>query len=249
MCYNKIVDLSEWQEKVDFSILKNEVSGVILRCGYGDDIKAQDDALFSKYYSECVKYNIPVGVYFYTYASNTSHLKSELAHLKRLLKDRKLNLPVFIDFEEPSVITLSSSRLADLMKQFRKVIEELGFVAGAYASLSVWERKLTDPIFDNQARWVAQYYTTCQYKKRVDLWQYTDVASIRGIEGRVDCSISYLHSNELLNKLDIVLNDYKNVVIQTLNNVYGVGSERKNNITKKGYNYDIAQGIINEIYK
>ena len=55
----KVIDISTFQGDVDFSQLKGAVDGVIIRCGYGDNLSSQDDEMFYHSVSDCEKYDIP----------------------------------------------------------------------------------------------------------------------------------------------------------------------------------------------
>lgn len=63
---------------------------------------------------------------------------------------------------------------------FCNTIEEAGLYCGVYASASWWQDYLTDPVFDRWDKWVAQYYSECQYKGSYGIWQYTSTWSIGG---------------------------------------------------------------------
>ena len=52
--------------------------------------------------------------------------------------------------------------------------------AGVYASLNWWYNYLTAPGFSRYDRWVAQYYSECQYKGSYGIWQYISTWSIGG---------------------------------------------------------------------
>lgn len=64
----KGIDISRYQGKPDFAKLKNEVDFVILQAGFGR-YAYQKDAEFERNYSECKKYGIPVGAYWFSYAA------------------------------------------------------------------------------------------------------------------------------------------------------------------------------------
>jgi hypothetical protein len=49
----------------------SDVDFVIIRCGYGNNIASQDDKYFAQNVAGCEKYNIPYGIYIYSYALNT----------------------------------------------------------------------------------------------------------------------------------------------------------------------------------
>lgn len=99
----KGMDLSSNQGKVDFSRIKeSEISFVMIRCGYGKNVESQDDFYFERNVSECEKYQIPWGSYFYSYAVNMAEAEDELRHILRLLNDKRPLYPVFINMEVPT---------------------------------------------------------------------------------------------------------------------------------------------------
>ena len=97
----KGMDLSSNQGKVDFSRIKeSEISFVMIRCGYGRNAESQDDFYFERNVSECEKYQIPWGTYFYSYAVNMAEAEDELRHILRLLNGKRPLYPVFINMED-----------------------------------------------------------------------------------------------------------------------------------------------------
>ena len=72
----KVIDISYAQSKVDFEAVRKNVDGVIIRCGYGDDIPNQDDAWWERNASECERLGIPYGAYLYSYAMSRSQAAS-----------------------------------------------------------------------------------------------------------------------------------------------------------------------------
>lgn len=55
----KGIDVSEWQEKIDWEKAKNYIDFAILRCGYGMNDTFQDDEEFERNINECERLNIP----------------------------------------------------------------------------------------------------------------------------------------------------------------------------------------------
>ena len=92
-----VIDVSQHQGTIDWNKVKGKIAGAILRCGYGDDLPAQDDTQFARNLSECERLKIPHGVYLYSYASTEVQAKSELAHILRLIKGHTFELPIFIE--------------------------------------------------------------------------------------------------------------------------------------------------------
>ena len=190
------IDVSEWQDDINWSKVKNAgVDYAILRCGYGLDDPDQDDSKFIDNVRGCQKYGIPFGVYLYSYGENTTHAKSEAKHVLRLLKEAGLTpddlaFPVYYDLEdEPS--RPSNATLLKMAKIFCEAIEDAGYEPGIYASLNWWNTYLTDPAYDQWDRWVAQYYTECDYKGDYSMWQCMSNGKVAGISGPVDMNLSY----------------------------------------------------------
>ena len=96
----KGIDISH-HNTVDWEAAKQAgLKFAMLRCGYGSDLKEQDDRNFEANVEACDRLGIPWGAYLYSYALNTENAKSELAHLLRLLKGKKPLFPVAIDMED-----------------------------------------------------------------------------------------------------------------------------------------------------
>ena len=86
----KGIDVSSHQGKIDWDKVKaGGVEFAIIRCGYGSDIKEQDDAEFERNISECARVRIPYGVYLYSYADSVEKARSEAHHTLRMLNGRK----------------------------------------------------------------------------------------------------------------------------------------------------------------
>lgn len=180
------IDVSEFQGNIDWEKVKSSgIDFAILRCGYGMNQTNQDDAKFLRNATECERLGIPYGVYLYSYATNTSRASSEADHVLRLLKGRSPSYPVYYDMEDNSTLPYRAN-FDDIAKTFCNKISNAGYAVGVYSSLNWWNNYLTASCFDNWHKWVAQWYTTCQYEGEFSLWQYTSSGSVSGISGRVD---------------------------------------------------------------
>ena len=186
------IDVSDWQGKIDWEQAKNVgVKFAILRCGYGMDLADQDDGQFARNVEECTRLGIPFGVYLYSYANTMEKAKSEAAHVLRMLKGRKPQYPVYLDLEDEITLSASIEQILAQVKAWCEIIEAAGYKAGIYANLYWWDTYLTDPWYDTKERWVAQYYTKCEYTKDYGIWQYTSSGSVAGVNGNVDCDWCY----------------------------------------------------------
>ena len=174
----KGVDISEFNGGVNFDLLKqNGVEFVIIRTGFGSDYPGQQDKNWGANVTACENMGMPYGVYHYGYARNRQGGINEAKHCLRLLNGRKPLYGVWYDMEDNSTL---GGDLLGAAQGFCDTIEAAGLYAGVYASLNWWNNYLTAPGFDQYDRWVAQYYSECQYKGSYGIWQYTSTWSIGG---------------------------------------------------------------------
>ena len=183
----KGVDISEWQGDISFQALKDAgAKFVIIRTGFGSDYPGQQDKQFEANVRKAEAAGMPWGVYHYAYAKSRLSGIDEANHCLRLLKGRKPLYGVWYDMEDNSTL---GGDLAGAADGFCATIQKSGCYAGVYASTSWWNSYLTSSVFDKYDRWVAQYYTECQYKNPYGIWQYTSSWNIGGKS--IDGNIAY----------------------------------------------------------
>ncbi|RGC24847.1 LysM peptidoglycan-binding domain-containing protein [Hungatella hathewayi] len=182
-----IIDVSEHQGNINWDQVKSTgVEGVIIRCGYGDDIASQDDIYWKRNADECTRLGIPFGVYIYSYATSMAQAESEAQHALRCVKGYKLSYPIYLDLEHSG----TEAGAVDRAKRFGDIIEAAGYWCGIYANLSWWNNYL--PGLDRFTKWIAQYNSQCDYTgKNKDMWQYTSGGRVAGISENVDMNECY----------------------------------------------------------
>lgn len=189
------VDVSEWNGRIDWAKAKaDDISFAILRVGgtYYGSKKQYDDSEFLYNAKECERLGIPYGVYFFSTAENALQAWQEANYTIQMLKGRKVTLPVYYDLEWEDIASTSNrTMLANISKVFCNAVEAAGFKPGVYANLTWWENYLTDSCFNKWDRWVAQYYSSCEYKGSYRLWQCTSVANVKGFSGGVDLNFDF----------------------------------------------------------
>lgn len=187
----KVIDVSEHQGLIDWNTVKGNVDGVILRCGYGDNITSQDDKQWARNIAECERLGIPRGVYLYSYADSDAHAQSELQHLLRLLKGHTFQLPIYLDCEQAGTEWYAPTACRIVCEGLKAA----GYTPGVYANLNWWNNYLTG--VTSYTRWVAQYNSQCDYAGSYDIWQYSSSGSVPGIAGRVDMNWCYKSFDQL----------------------------------------------------
>lgn len=195
----KGIDVSYYQGDINWSQAKNEVEFAIIRCGYGGNSTTQDDKKWERNSSECEKLGLPYGTYLYSYARNMNEALDEAEHVLRLVKNKKLEYPIFYDVESNDYINqVSNEQLVDQCAAFCNKIEEAGYYVGIYSNRYFLETKLNSSKLDKYDKWVAEWGENPTYNKSFGMWQYTNNDSISGIVGRVDGDIAYLDYPQIM---------------------------------------------------
>lgn len=190
---HKLIDVSKHNGVIDWAKVKKAGYHAILRLGYGDNIKTQDDAKFLYNAQQCEKLGIPYGAYIYSYAKSEKQISSEIMHAKRMLKGRKLSYPVYFDTEQSGTQSVAGK----FAKKFCDAMEKEGYWAGIYASESWWNAYVKPTCGDRYTKWIAKYGTNngkAQTKPNVtgtDIWQYSSKGKVDGVSGYVDVNIVY----------------------------------------------------------
>lgn len=240
-----LIDVSEFQGRIDWEKVMHHIDGAILRCGYGIDCEEQDDEQFKRNADECTRLGIPFGVYLYSYAKTNMQAKLEADHVLRLIKPYKLSYPVYLDLEESGTAEGAVERAI----VFGDIIEEAGYWCGVYANLYWWEMILKDGL-ERFTKWVAQYYSKCEYTgTHLDIWQYTSKGNVPGISGNVDMNECYRDfPAEILGGVEEVKPAKKTVaelVEEVLDGKWGNGEDRANRLNAAGYDYETVQNAVN----
>jgi GH25 family lysozyme M1 (1,4-beta-N-acetylmuramidase) len=189
------LDISKWQGDVDFNKLKeNNVEFVILRVGYQKGFNNSNYEIDPYFYNNIKKLNelnIPVGVYFYTYATSTKEAHEQALWVIDKIKDYKISLPVVFDWESWgsfSTLNLSLHDINEISRSFLSTIKLNGYQAMNYSSKyyleNIWN-------INEYPVWLAHYTKQTDYNGEYVMWQLCDDGRIDGINGAVDINVLY----------------------------------------------------------
>ena len=190
----KGIDVSYWQGMpAGFRYRRFKEGGwdfIIARIGYAEDGRLQFDSTFEHNYRMCREHGLKVGAYFYSNARNARQGRAEARYVLRLLRRRRLDLPVWIDMEDEETSGRATRRqLSAACRAFCRTMRRGGYQAGVYASTIWFERKIG--WLGRLPKWVAQYDDHVSYRGRYDMWQYTDNARVPGFTGGRDANRAY----------------------------------------------------------
>ena len=189
----KGIDISRAQEQFDFTAAASAgVKFVIIRAG----IRTDEDSYFRRNLSECLKRNIPYGLYWYFEATSDDAFKAELAACKKALQSLEPSYPVFFDMEEQAQIDkLTTAQRTDMALKFCTEMTAIGLPSGVYANPSWMENYYDKSRLADVDVWLAHWTESPDNPSRYDygqkMWQW-GIDSIAGkdVDGDI-CFVDY----------------------------------------------------------
>ena len=175
----KGVDLSSLNGAVDMQKIKDAgYEFAMLRCGYGSDIRVQDDTQFENNVRQCEALGIPWGAYLYSYALSTEDAKSEVRHVLRMLKGKRPTLPVAIDMEDADGYHerhggWNYDNVNNVCKIFVEEIRAAGYYPMIYTGLEEIHNYISAEVLNSCDLWFAQWWKRPEYDgDNMGMWQY-----------------------------------------------------------------------------
>lgn len=199
----KGIDVSSWQGNINFVNVKaSGIQFVILKAG-GSDGNASapfyTDKRFRENYDKASQAGLSIGAYYFVGKKCKSSVDgiADAQRFYNIIKDCKLDYPVYIDFEAPDSSNKQGN--TDAVNAFCLYMESLGYYVGIYASdISGFKDRLYLEQLTRFDKWVARYGSEPKYVKNWGIWQSSSKGNIPGIAGHVD--------------LDYSRNDYSGII-------------------------------------
>lgn len=185
----KGIDVSYAQGVIDWEKVKASglVDFAILRAGYGKET-TQVDTQFERNYAACKRLGIPVGVYWYSYATTAAEAEQEAKVCLQTIRGKQFEYPVAFDIEEKESLQNADA----LCQAFCSALEKQGYYAAIYTFKSALENNISAAIksrYDIFLSHVGVQQTS--YAGAYGLWQYSWTGRIPGITGDVDLNYAY----------------------------------------------------------
>ena len=196
----KGIDVSAWQGKIDWKTVADYGMGfAMLRITEAGNVV---DSQFENNLAGCNKYNIPVGVYKYSYAMTVAEIQREARKAVSTLNGRRIQFPVFLDLEHNNQRSLGSESIHKMADAFREIVEAAGYKFAIYCNVDWYENVICSHL-KKYDFWIARYPANddgwLQERLRPDFgvgWQYSSKAKIPGISGTVDRNVFYKDYSE-----------------------------------------------------
>ena len=198
---HKGIDVSKWQGVIDWEKAKADgVEFAILRAGYG---QTGVDEYFERNAQECTRLGIPFGVYWFSYAYNTTLAEREAERCIKMIEKYEIAYPVAWDYEYDSYnhtvknygFAPGKTLISDMARAFLEKIKAAGYYPALYANPDYLTNHFDADVAQRYDIWLAQWPAVANPNNKPTraggLWQYTSSGSVAGINGRVDMNYAY----------------------------------------------------------
>ncbi len=185
----KGIDVSYAQGVIDWEKVKASglVDFAILRAGYGKETSQIDDQ-FSRNYTACKQLGIPVGVYWYSYATTVDEAEQEAKVCLQTIRGKQFEYPVAFDIEEARCLLQADA----LSTTFCTALENAGYYTAIYTFKSALESNFSAAVKNRYDIFLSHIgVQQTDYAGSYGLWQYSWTGCIPGISGDVDLDYAY----------------------------------------------------------
>lgn len=197
----KGIDVSQYQGDIDWEqVAASGVEFAMIRAGYrgyGTAGTLVTDEYFERNMEGAAANGIDTGVYFFTQAITVEEVLEEAQYVIDLLASYDISYPIVIDVEKLSVSdaranALTQEQRTEIVCAFCDAIAEAGYTPMIYGGIYSLFGMLDINQVSHYKIWFAFYNNYVYYPYEMQMWQYTDKASIPGIEGNVDLNLWFL---------------------------------------------------------
>ena len=183
------MDVSYAQGSINWEQVKasKKIEFAILRAGYGRET-SQVDTQFERNYAACKRLGIPVGVYWYSYATTAAEAEQEAKVCLQTIRGKQFEYPVAFDIEEARSLPQADA----LCTAFCNALEKQGYYAAIYTFKSALENNIRAAIKSRYDIFLSHIgVQQTDYAGPYGLWQYSWTGRIPGISGDVDLDYAY----------------------------------------------------------
>lgn len=200
------IDVSKWNRMIDWDAVKDAgVEFAIIRCGYRGASSGVLvlDPMYEENIRGAIEADIPVGVYFFTQATDEVEAVEEASMVISLIEDYDVDYPVFIDSESTGgsgrADGLAAGERTKIHKAFLETVDAAGYETGIYGSKNWLNEQVDMDELSAYKTWLAEYAEIPSYEDYYHMWQYTSRGSVDGIETRVDLNLCYMNIDTSIN--------------------------------------------------
>lgn len=179
------IDVSQWQETIDWKLVKKDVDFAFIRLSYGLN---RVDSKFDYNMTQAEAAGVPVGTYVYSLAKSNKEALAEAQLAIQKMKGHKVSYPVVFDMEDERTLGTKSKReISQIALTFCDEIRKAGYTPMLYMNLDWYNNFVDWSVLEGAGIdvWIAYYGdhvlapSTSTYKYTI--WQGTAGDEVSGM--------------------------------------------------------------------
>ena len=179
------IDVSEWQDKINWAEAKNDLDFAFIRISYGTK---HLDNYFDYNMIQAEAAGVPVGTYVYSLAKTNKEALAEAQLAIRQMQGHKVSYPVAFDLEDEKTLgTLTKKEVSQIALTFCDEIRKAGYTPMLYMNLNWYNNFVDWSVLEGSGLdvWIASYGdtilapSTSSYKYTI--WQSTAGDEVPGM--------------------------------------------------------------------
>lgn len=194
------IDMSQWQGTVNWKKIKaSGVDFVMLRLGYGKGRYGSSsctmDTKFKSYVEGAAKVGIPIGVYFYSYATTPEEAQMEAEYTISNIQGIDIEFPIAYDIEDEAILKKTNNKIrTEMVRTYMETIAAAGYTPMFYCNQNWYDNYIDSDKLADYEFWYARY-TYVEPDRKIypyGMWQATSTQKMNGItENTVDLNFLY----------------------------------------------------------
>ena len=190
------IDISEEQGEINWNKIREEksIDFVIIKAGEGNTI----DKRFKANYEGAKNAGIPIGIYWYAKAINTSDAELEALSCKDILNGTTFEFPIYYVIEDVNIF--NSVAPSTLINPFCDTLESstgINYLCGLRSSAPNLQTYFNFDDMDDYQIWSYDGDKSIVSEIGVNMWKFSDAVKINGIEGNVRLHQSIINYSKI----------------------------------------------------
>ena len=199
-----VIDISYWQQGINYPLLAQQIDGVILRAAYG----TWKDTWFDRHYENFAALKVPMGAYHFIVGNlkskSQADLFTQIVRSKQHIVESRGNgygevydcnpfpLGLWNDVEDTRPDSMLTPQV--VLDYHNQVEDALETEMGVYTSASKWDAIMRSKVLSSKKLWIANYQTAIPALPKTGgwqswwLWQYTDRERLAGYNSQLDAN-------------------------------------------------------------
>ncbi len=192
--------VDKYDDYIDFNKIKNAgIDFVMLRVGvrgYGTGTISLDE-YYADNLSRAAQAGLDIGLYFTSQAITVEEATEEALTLVNAISDVKVTYPLAIDIgfianDTSRIEDLTKTQKTEIIRTFADVIKDAGYTCAIHADKEFLLKEIDLSKFTDVDIWIENRADLPDYPYAFTMWDYTSNATIDGVSGYTDLTISFI---------------------------------------------------------